>query len=83
MEITYAIVIAFVTLCLGALTKAVFTKIPSRFIPLQNLFIGIVSAIICVYTGVINGLLESLITCVTAAMAAGGVYDLTKINKED
>lgn len=83
MELTYTVVISFIALCLGAVTKAFINKVPSKYIPLQNLLIGIVSAIICVYTGIINGFLEALITCVTASMAAGGIYDLSKIKKED
>lgn len=48
MEITYAVIVAIVTLMAGAITKAFVEAIPDKFIPLQNLLIGIISAILCI-----------------------------------
>ena len=48
MEVTYLIIIALVTYILGAITKVKIDKIPNKYIPLQNVIIGVISAVICI-----------------------------------
>lgn len=84
MEITYAVIVAVITLVLGAITKTFVDTVPDRFIPLQNLIIGIVSAIICLIFKVETDILQAFVLCIIASLGAGGAYDLvmTKIKEK-
>lgn len=84
MEITYVVVIAIVAYVLGSITKIFIDTIPNKYIPLQNVLIGLISAFICYFTKIEPNLLQSIVLCVIATMGAGGVADLIKIkNKEE
>mgnify|MGYP005799291835 CR=1 FL=1 len=84
MEITYAVIVAVITLVLGAITKVFVDTVPDRFIPLQNLIIGIISAIICLIFKVETDILQAFVLCIIASLGAGGAYDLvmTKIKND-
>ena len=80
MEITIALVVMAITLLLGEITKV--TTIPNKYIPLQNVFIAIASAIVCIIFKVEGmGVLETIITCIFASMSAGGIVDIKKIGE--
>lgn len=83
MEVTYVIIVGIITYILGAITKVFVDSIPNKYIPIQNVIIGIVSGLICYFTKIESNLLQSLVLCFTAATAAGGTSDLfeTKIGK--
>lgn len=84
MEITYVIIIAIIAYIFGAITKLFVDSIPNKYIPIQNVVIGVISAIICYFTGIEPNLLQAIVLCVVATMGAGGVADLINIkNKED
>lgn len=83
MEVTYIIVISLITYCLGAVTKVFVEQIPSKFIPLQNVVIGLTSGLICFFAGLEANLLSSIVLCLMAAMGAGGIADLSKINASE
>lgn len=78
MEITYVVIIAIVAYILGAITKIFIETIPNKYIPIQNVVVGIVSALICFFTGVEPNLLQALVMCLVATMGAGGIADLYK-----
>ena len=83
MEITYVIIIAIIAYICGAITKIFIDQIPNKFIPIQNVVIGIISAIICYFTGIEPNLLQAIVLCLVATMGAGGIADLINIkNKE-
>ena len=84
MEITYAVIVAVITLVLGAITKVFIATVPDRYIPLQNLIIGTVSAIICLVFKVETDILQAFVLCIIASLGAGGAYDLamTKIKEK-
>lgn len=83
MEITYVIIIAIIAYMFGAITKIFVDSIPNKYIPIQNVIIGLISAVICHFTGIEPNLLQSVVLCVVATMGAGGVADLINIkNKE-
>lgn len=83
MEITYVIIIAIIAYICGAVTKIFVDSIPNKYIPIQNVIIGIISAIICYFTGVEPNLLQAIVLCLVATMGAGGIADLINIkNKE-
>lgn len=82
MEITVPVIIMAVTLILGEITK--LTKIPNKYIPLQNIIIAVISAVICIIFKVENmGVLETIIMCIFSTMSAGGISDIKKISKKE
>lgn len=84
MEITYVIIIAIIAYVFGAITKIFVDNIPNKYIPIQNVIIGIISAIICYFTGIEPNLLQAIVLCIVACMGAGGIADLINIkNKEE
>ena len=83
MEITYVIIIAIIAYICGAITKIFIDEIPNKYIPIQNVAIGLISAIICYFTGIEPNLLQAIVLCLVACMGAGGIADLINIkNKE-
>lgn len=81
MEITVAVVITAVTLIAGEVSK--LFNINSKYIPVQNMIIALISIIVCIFFNVQNmSVLETIVTCIISSMSAGGIYDLTKA-KED
>ena len=84
MEITYVIIIAIIAYIFGAVTKIFVDSIPNKYIPIQNVIIGVISAIICYFTGIEPNLLQAIVLCLVATMGAGGIADLINIkNKEE
>ena len=83
MEITYVVVIAIIAYIFGAITKVWIDEIPNKYIPVQNVIIGVISAVICYFTGIEPNLLQAIVLCLVATMGAGGVADLINIKKEN
>ena len=83
MEITYVIIIAIIAYIFGAITKIFIDSIPNKYIPIQNVVIGVISAIICYFTGIESDLLQAIALCIVAPMGAGGIADLINIKKEE
>lgn len=83
MEITYVVIITLVAYVLGSITKLFIATIPNKYIPLQNVIIGIISALICYFAKIETNLLQSIVLCLMATMGAGGIADLTKINRKE
>ena len=85
MNLTTTIVISVVAYVLGAITKIFVYKIPNRFIPVQNVIVGIVSGLICYFAKIEPNVLTALFSCIIATMGAGGLSDLVSSvkNKED
>ncbi len=81
MEITYVIIISLVAYVFGAITKVFINNIPNKYIPLQNVVIGIASALICYFCKIETNLLQSIVLCLIATMGAGGIADLYKTIK--
>ena len=82
MEITYVVIIAVVAYILGAITKIFIDNVPNKYIPIQNVLVGIISAFICYFTGVEPNLLQALVLCLVATMGAGGIADLINIKNK-
>ena len=83
MEITYIIVVAVVAYIFGAINKIFINDVPNKFIPIQNVGIGLVSGIICYLIKIEPDFIESVFLCLVATMSAGGISDLTKIFKKE
>jgi len=82
MEITYVIIIAIVAYIFGAITKVFIDNIPNKYIPIQNVLVGIISALICYFTKIEPNLLQALVLCIVATMGAGGIADLINIKNK-
>ena len=83
MEITYVVVIAIIAYIFGAITKIFIDSIPNKYIPIQNVVIGLISGLICYFTGIEANFLQAIVLCLVATMGAGGIADLINIkNKE-
>lgn len=82
MEITYVVIIAIVAYILGSITKMFIDAVPNKYIPIQNVVVGIISALICYFTGVETNLLQSIVLCLVATMGAGGIADLINIKNK-
>lgn len=83
MEITYVIIIAIIAYIFGAITKIFVDSIPNKYIPIQNVAIGIISGLICYFLGIEPNIVQALVLCIVACMGAGGIADLINIkNKE-
>lgn len=81
MEITYVIIITIVAYIFGAITKLFIDAIPNKYIPIQNVVIGLISAFICYFAKIETNLLQAIVLCLMATMGAGGIADLIKTKK--
>lgn len=81
MEVTYVIIVGLVTYFLGAITKIFINVIPNKYIPLQNIIIGITSGCICYFFKIESNFFNSIILCLMASTSAGGVAEVVKSNK--
>ncbi len=79
MSASYVIIIAIVTYVLGTLVKLKWDNLPHKYIPIQNVLIAFISALICFFSKIEGNLLQSFILCFTATMGAGGTHDLIKV----
>lgn len=71
------VVTALVTLIFGELSKRL-GWVKKKYIPYQNLVIGIVAGLLVYFTGLSESIVASIITCLCSSLCAGGTYDLTK-----
>ena len=56
---------------------------PKKFLPLQNVLIGTISALVCYFSKVEPNLLNSFIICLMGSMSAGGMSDLKDLKKSN
>lgn len=83
MEITYVVVVFIITYVFGAITKCFVDAIPNKYIPIQNVIIGIISGLICYFIGIEPDLVTALVLCFMSAIGAGGTADLVKVGEEE
>jgi hypothetical protein len=79
-ELIFAVVTAVVTGVLGAITKK--RVIPSKYVPLQNILIGILSGLIARYFGLFQDIPTAILIMVATALSVGGAYDALQIPKK-
>ncbi len=75
-ELIFTLVTAVFTGVMGAILKG--KVIPSHLIPIQNLVIGIIAALVAVYFDLFNDIPTAIIISLAIALGVGGAYDLTK-----
>lgn len=77
IEMIITFVTAIVTLIFGEFAKR-FNWLETRYIPYQNLFIGVFSGILCFCTGLYQDVITAIVMCTVTSLGAGGMYDLKK-----
>lgn len=82
MEITYVVIIAIIAYILGSITKIFIDNVPNKYIPIQNVAIGIIAGLVCYFTNIEPNLMQSLVLCLVATMGAGGIADLINIKEK-
>lgn len=75
------VVTAFVTYVMGLLAKR-FNWMESKYIPIQNLLIGIIAGLLVYAGGLSDSIISSIIVCSASALTAGGTYDLIKVGEK-
>lgn len=76
IDLIFAVATAVVTAIIGAITKG--KAIPSYLIPIQNMIVGIIAAVIAIYFGMFDNVVMAIIVSLGMSLAAGGAYDLAK-----
>lgn len=79
LEIITAVATFLVTMVLGYVVGK--TKIPNKWIPLQNFLIGILVGIGAWYFKLYPDIVTSLVLSLFSTLGAGGTYDLIKTKK--
>lgn len=78
MELTAFSVISLVTLIVGFISKKL-RIVNRKYIPLQNVIIGIISGVIVYFAEIETSIFRSIVLCLIGALSAGGAYDALKI----
>lgn len=83
VEMIMSVMTAIMTYVFGLLSKK-FNWIDSKYIPIQNAIIGIITGILCYLLKLSEtDAITTIVYCVIGAMASGGTYDLAKVRKEE
>ena len=83
MDVIYILIITLVAYVFSSITKVFISVIPNKYIPLQNVIIGLISAFVCYFTKIETNLFDAIILCLISTMSAGGIDDLIKIKKKE
>ena len=78
MELTAFSVISLVTLIIGFISKKL-KIVDKKYIPLQNVVIGIISGFIVYFE---TSIFRSIVLCLIGSLSAGGAYDALKIGDD-
>ena len=78
-ELVFVVVSAVITGVLGTIFKD--RVVPSRFIPIQNIVIGIIAAIVAVYFNLFDNIGTAILISLAVSLGVGGAYDAIAINK--
>lgn len=80
MEITFELVFAVVTTLTTAILGTFFKNkvVPSRLIPVQNLVIGILAAVVAVYFKLFTDIPTAILISLSLSLGVGGTYDLVQ-----
>ena len=79
-ELIFAVVTAVITGVLGVFTKNKI--VPSKYIPIQNIVIGIIAAVVAVYFKLFNDIPTAIIVSLALSLGVGGAYDVKQIPKK-
>lgn len=79
-EILFGISQAIITAIIGVFTKD--TLIDSKYIPIQNLIIGILSGILAIITGIYDNTINAMLIGIAISFGVGGAYDMVQIKNK-
>lgn len=79
-EILFGISQAIITAIIGVFTKD--TLIDSKYIPIQNLVIGILSGILAIATGIYDNTINAMLIGIAISFGVGGAYDMVQIKNK-
>lgn len=80
IESIIGLVTTIMTLIFGYISKK-FGIVNKKYIPIQNICIGVFSGILCYFAGLSDNLLVIILTCLISSLGAGGLYDATQTKK--
>ena len=73
IELIFALVQAIVTAILGTVLKD--SVVPSKWIPIQNIVVGLISACVAIYFDLFASIPVAIVTCLAVSLGVGGGYD--------
>ena len=79
-EILFGISQAIITAIIGVFTKD--TLIDSKYIPIQNLVIGILSGMLAIVTGIYDNTINAMLIGIAISFGVGGAYDMVQIKNK-
>lgn len=79
-EILFGISQAIITAIIGVFTKD--TLIDSKYIPIQNLVIGILSGLLAIVTGIYDNTINAMLIGIAISFGVGGAYDMVQIKNK-
>lgn len=79
-ELVFGIAQAIITAIIGVFTKD--TLIDSKYIPIQNLAIGILSGILAIVTGIYDNTINAMLIGIAISFGVGGAYDMVQIKNK-
>lgn len=80
IELIFALVQAVITAILGTFLKD--SVVPSKWIPIQNIVIGLISAGIAIGFGLFSNIPIAIVTCLAISLGIGGTYDAIQIKNK-
>lgn len=80
IELIFGLIQALVTAILGSFTKK--GKVPKKYIPLQNIIVGVLAALVAFYFGVYTDLALAMFVCLFTSLGVGGAYDASQFNRK-
>lgn len=80
MEITFELVFVVVSAVITGVLGTIFKDkvVPARFIPIQNIVIGVVAAIVAVYFNLFDNVGVAILVSLAVSLGVGGGYDAIK-----
>lgn len=80
MEITFELIFMVVTAVVTGIIGAIFKNrvVPARFIPIQNIVIGIIAAFVATYFKLFDNVAVAILVSLATALSVGGAYDATQ-----
>lgn len=84
MELTFEFIFAVVTAVITGLLGTIFKDrvIPARFIPVQNLIIGIVAAVVAIALNLFDNIGLAILVSLGMSFGVGGAYDALQTKKK-
>ena len=79
-EILFGISQAIITAIIGIFTKD--TIVDSKYIPIQNLIIGILSGLLAIVTGIYDNTINAMLIGIAISFGVGGAYDMVQIKNK-